>query len=68
MNTCVGQAARQWRQIKMNAKRDILKAYIIYGDTKLYFVEDERHEDIIIGSKFKTWIDERKAVTAGELA
>ena len=69
MNTvCVGQAARQWRQIKMNAKRDILKAYIDCGDTKSYSVEDERREDIIIGSKFKEWLDERKAATAGELA
>ena len=58
MNTaCLGQAARQWIQIKMNAKRVILKAYIDCGDTKSYFVEDERRKDIIIGSKFKEWLD-----------
>ena len=69
MNTaCLGQVARQWSQIKRNAKRDILKANIDCGDTKTYFVEDERREDIIIGSKFKEWLNERKAATADELA
>ena len=44
-----------------------MKPYIDCGDAKLYFVEDERREDIIIGSKFKDWLDERKAANADEL-
>ena len=51
----------------MNAKRDLLRPYIDCGDAKSYFVEDERCKDIIIGSKFKEWLNERKAATAREL-
>ena len=71
MNTaCLGQAARQWRQYKMNARRDLMKPYIYpeCDDTKSYFIEDENQEDIIIGSKFTDWLLERKAAGIEELA
>ena len=71
MNTaCLGQASRQWKQCKINARRDIIKPYIYPNceEDKPYFMEDEYQEDIIIGSKFTDWLDERKAAVDGELA
>ena len=71
MNTaCLGQAARQWRQCKMDARRDLVKPYIYpeCEDNKSYYIEDENQEDIIIGSKFTDWLHERKAAGIEELA
>ena len=71
MNTaCLGQAARQWRQCKVDARRDIIKPYVYpnCSENNSYFIEDENQEDIIIGTKFTDWLDERKAAGATELA
>ena len=51
----------------MNAKEDILKPYTTCNKEKSYFVEIENRDDIIVGNKFKTWLEERKAAEADEL-
>ena len=71
MNTaCLGQAARQWRQCKVEARRDLIQPYVYSkcGANNSYFIEDENQEDIIIGTKFTDWLDERKAAGVTELA
>ena len=64
---CVGAAARQWKKIKMNARRDILKPYTKCEEEADYLVETERIEDIIMGNKFHDWLEERKGATSDEL-
>ena len=51
----------------MNAKKNILKPYTTCNEGKSYFVEVENCDDIIVGNKFKTWLEERKAAVADEL-
>jgi len=64
---CEGSAARQWRLIKMNAKKDIMKPYTTSDETKSYFIEVENRDEIIVGRNFKTWLEDRKAATEEEL-
>jgi len=64
---CVGAAARQWKKIKMKARRDILKPYTKCEEDADYLVETERIEDIIMGNKFHDWLEERKGATSDEL-
>ena len=64
---CVGAAARQWKKIKMNARRDVLEPYTSCVLDADYFVEKERVPDIVMGSKFHDWLEERKNATSDEL-
>jgi hypothetical protein len=64
---CEGSAARQWRLIKMNAKKDIISSYTTCNETKSYFIEVENRDEIIVGRNFKTWLEDRKAATEEEL-
>lgn len=65
---CEEQAARQWKKIKMDAKKDIISSYTTNCDeTKSYFIKVENRDEIIKGRNFTTWLEERKAATAEEL-
>ena len=51
----------------MDTKNDILKPYTVCEEDKPCFVDPENCEDIVVGNKFKTWLEERKAANSDKL-